>query len=54
MASTSIKCCYCRDAISPIDGEWFGHGNASYDCTHAPDHKHARQIVIGVTTNKEN
>ena len=48
-----IKCCYCRDAISPIDGEWVGHGNASADCTHAPGGKHARQLVINATPTNQ-
>lgn len=41
-----IKCIYCRDNIEPVDSKWVGQVSRKPYCKIAPDHKHARQIVL--------
>ena len=53
MAATKYKCVYCGDGMSPMDGEWVSHRTDTAQCSHAPDGKHARQIVIYTNNNQK-
>ena len=41
-----IRCCWCRDPIQPVGGKWVGLLTGKPACLHAPDKRHARQIVF--------
>jgi len=53
MSPAPIKCCYCRDPIYPVDGEWVGVLSGSPTCRSPLSDVHARQIVFVPDPNKQ-